>query len=80
MLFMVIFLLNYYFSRLFNQILNMPKRRTSAPNLKCLKVSASIYCFLNKCFRTGAQAEFFESQFPVLQINTWSLISMIKET
>lgn len=80
---MVIFLLDYYFSRLFNQILNMPKRRTLAPNLKCLKVSASIYClfvFFNKCFRTGAQAELLESQFPVLQINTWSLISMIKET
>lgn len=42
---MVIFLLDSYFPRLINQILNMPKRRTLAPNLKCLKVSASIYWF-----------------------------------
>lgn len=64
----------YNSPRLTSQILSMQKRRTLAPNLRCLKVSVSF------SFKTGAQANIFFSHFSVLQKNTWSLISMIKET
>lgn len=41
----------FYSPRLISQILNMQKRRTLAPNLRCLKVSALF------CFKTGTQAD-----------------------
>lgn len=44
-------MLYFYSPRLISQTLNMQKKRTLAPNLRCLKVSASF------CFKTGAWAD-----------------------